>query len=184
MARRTKASQSTDSRIISKKLERKRIKKKTIKRLTDVMIARRRDRAKEFAQLIAGEKAEFILTLDEARLSLNFKNDNTSHSYQPKKICERRSQAAVATSAPQFPRSIMLAVGFSWRDQTRFYPIPKDWKMTDEVFIKSVLRPILFRDVPRLYGKDASKVVLHLDSATSHTCQKVVQWLNDNRIKL
>ena len=159
MARRTKVSQSTVSRIISKKLERKRIKRKTIKRFTDAMIAKRRDRAKGFAELAAGEKAEFILSLDEAVLPLNFKNDNTSHSYQLKKICERRSQAAVATSAPQFPRSITFAAGFSWRGQTRFYPIPEDSKMTGKGFIKSVLYPILFRDVPRLYGKDASRVV-------------------------
>ena len=138
------------------------------------LTAKRRDGAKGFAELVAGEKAEFILTLDEAMLPLNFKKDNTSHSYQPKKICERRSQAAVATSAPQFPRSIMFAAGFSWRGQTRFCPIPKDSKMIGEVFIKSVLRPTLFRDVARLYGKDASKVVLHLDSATSHLCQETL----------
>ena len=100
MARRTKVSQSTVSRIISKKLERKRIKNKTNKRLTDAMLAKRRDRAKGFAELVAGEKAEFILTPDEAVLPLNFKNGNTSHSYQPKKICERKPQATVATSAP------------------------------------------------------------------------------------
>ena len=113
MARRAEISQSTVSGIISKKLGRKRIKKKTIKRLTDAMIAKRRDRAKGFAELVAGEKAEFILTLDEAMLPLNFKNGNTSHYYQQKKICERRSQAAVATSAPQFPCLIMFAADFS-----------------------------------------------------------------------
>ena len=85
VARRTKVSQSTVSRIISKKLERKRIKKKTIKRLTDAMIAKRRDRAKEFAELVADEKAEFILASDKAMLPLNFKNGNTNHSYQPKR---------------------------------------------------------------------------------------------------
>ena len=42
--------------------------KKTIKRLTDTIIAKRRDRGKGFAELVAGEKAEFILTLDEAML--------------------------------------------------------------------------------------------------------------------
>ena len=65
------------------------------------------------------------------------------------KICEKRSQTAVATSAPQFPRSIVFAAGFSWRDQKSFYPIPKDSKMTGEVFIESVLRPILFRSKKR-----------------------------------
>ena len=53
-----------------------------MKRLTDAMIAKRRDRAKGFVELAAGEKPEFILTLDEAMLPLNFKNSNTSHSYE------------------------------------------------------------------------------------------------------
>ena len=38
------------------------------------MIAKRRDRVEGFAELVAGEKAEFILTLDESMLPLNFKN--------------------------------------------------------------------------------------------------------------
>ena len=83
----------------------------------------------------------------------------------------------------QFPRAIMFAAGFSWRGQTRFCPIPKDSQITGQVFIKSVLRPILFKNVSRLYGKDGSKVVLHMDSATSHICQETVQWLNDSRTK-
>ena len=90
------------------------------------MIGKRTDRAKGFVELVAGEKAEFILTLDEAMLPLNFKNGNTSHSYQPKMICERRSQAAIATSTPQFPRPIIFAAGFFWRGQTCFHPTPKD----------------------------------------------------------
>ena len=111
---------------------------------------------------------------------LNFENGNTSPSYQSKKIYEGMSQAAVATSASYIPPSIMFAAGFSWRGQTGFYPTPEDSKRTGEVFIKFVLCSILFRDVSRLFGRDASKVVLHLDSATSYTGQKTVQWLNDN----
>ena len=37
------------------------------------MIAKRRERAEGFEELVAGEKAEFILTLDEAVPPLNFK---------------------------------------------------------------------------------------------------------------
>jgi len=85
MGRRTKVSQSTVHRIIDKKVDRKRIKKLKVHRLSDAMIAKRRIRAKPFAELVAGKKAEFILTLDEAKLPLNFLNGHTTHSYQPKK---------------------------------------------------------------------------------------------------
>ena len=38
-------------------------------------------------------------------------------------------------------------------------------------------------DVPKLFGKDARKVVLHMDSATSHTARKTVACLNSRGIK-
>lgn len=38
-------------------------------------------------------------------------------------------------------------------------------------------------DVPRLYGADAPNVILHMDSASSHTSRKVVKWLKDHNIK-
>ena len=80
MARRTKVSQMTVCRVINKKLDRKLIKKKTIKRLNAAMIDKRKKRAKPFAALVAGKNKEFILTLDEALLPLNFMNGQTAHS--------------------------------------------------------------------------------------------------------
>ena len=74
MARRAKVSQSTIYRIIDKKLDKKRTKKKTVKRLSAAMIAKRKQRAKPFSELVSGEKKKFILTLDEATLPLNFLN--------------------------------------------------------------------------------------------------------------
>ena len=183
MARRTKVSQMTVCRVINKKLDRKLIKKKTIKRFNAAMIDKRKKRAKPFAALVAGKNKEFILTLDEALLPLNFMNGQTTHSYQPRKVSERSQNQPVATSAPQFPRSIMYAAGFTWRGQTRFYHIPENSKMNAEVFIHQVLRPMMLEDVPKLYGKDARKVVLHMDSATSHTCTKTVEWLKEHQIK-
>ena len=52
----------------------------------------------------------------------------------------------------------MYAAGFTWRGQTRFYHIPENSKMNAEVFIHQVLRPMMLKDVPKLYGKDAKKV--------------------------
>ena len=38
-------------------------------------------------------------------------------------------------------------------------------------------------DLPKLYGKEARKVVLHIDSATSHTAQRTIQWLEAHGFK-
>ena len=183
MGRRTKVSQSTVHRIIDKKVDRKRIKKLKVHRLSDAMIAKRRIRAKPFAELVAGKKAEFILTLDEAKLPLNFLNGHTTHSYQPKKKSERIKNQPVATSAPQYPRSIMFAAGMTWRGPTDFYHIPENSKMNSENFCDSVLEPMFTKDIPRLYGRDAKKVVLHMDSASSHTSRDTYNWLNQRKIK-
>ena len=42
---------------------------------------------------------------------------------------------------------------------------------------------MLFEDVPRLYRKEAHKVVLHMDSAPSHTDPKTTEWLDANGLK-
>jgi hypothetical protein len=38
-------------------------------------------------------------------------------------------------------------------------------------------------DVPKLYGADANRVILHMDSARSHIARIVYQWLDDHEIK-
>ena len=38
-------------------------------------------------------------------------------------------------------------------------------------------------DLPKLYGKEAFKVVLHINSATSHTAQMTIQWLEAHGFK-
>ena len=38
-------------------------------------------------------------------------------------------------------------------------------------------------DLPKLYGKEAHEVVLHMDSVTSHTAQLTIQWLEAHGFK-
>ena len=85
MAGRAKVSQPHVCRTTCKKLNKKRAKKKTVKRLSAAMIAKRKERAKPFSDLVSAEKVKFILTLDEAMLPLNFLDGQPSHFYQVKK---------------------------------------------------------------------------------------------------
>ena len=39
---------------------------------------------------------------------------------------------------------------------------------------------MLTKDVPRLYGKETSKVILHLGSASSHVCPAKYAWLDSH----
>ena len=58
----------------------------------------------------------------------------------------------------------------------------KDAKVNAELFIKHILKPVMHENVPRLYGADADKVILHIDSAPAHTAKAVYKWLNDRNI--
>ena len=42
---------------------------------------------------------------------------------------------------------------------------------------------MLTKDVPRLYGKEASKVILDMDSASSHVCPATYAWLDCHGLK-
>ena len=42
---------------------------------------------------------------------------------------------------------------------------------------------MLTKDEPPLYGKEASKIILHMDSASSHVCAATYAWLDSHGFK-
>ena len=178
MGRRLEVCQQRISEVINEDLRWKRLKKQSAKYLTEAMVTKRKKRAKNFKEKIEGEQLEFILTLDEAMLPHDHKNGETEHYYAPKNAKERDRSPPLATSAQKFPEQHMMAAGFTWRGATRLYIVPARAKVNADYFIERILRPMFALDVPRLFGKKASKVLLHMDSVTSHTARKTVNWLN------
>ena len=77
-------------------------------------------------------------------------------------------------------KKLMVAIGICWFGKSKAYIIPSTAKVTAQVLIKSVLTPIVRKDLPRLYGEQSSKVWLHMDSAPSHTADVTQQWLVDS----
>ena len=183
IGKRVGISQQRISEIIKEDLGMKRLKKRSAKHLTDEMVDKRKKRAKKFKKLIEGDQLKYLLTEDEAMLPLDYTNGETDHYYALKNNEERDRPAPLATSAQQFPEQYMMAAAFCWHGQTRLTIIPARAKVNADYFIQHVLTPMFDVDVPKLFGKDAGKVVLHMDSATSHTARKTVAWLNSRGIK-
>jgi hypothetical protein len=50
-------------------------------------------------------------------------------------------------------------------------------------FINSILKPIVEKDISRLYSGEEHNVVLHFDSAGSHTTMEVYSWLDERNVK-
>ena len=183
MARLTGVSQPTVSRIVNEDLDRVCLKKPTAPKLTDAQVTQRKVHAKPFSLLVSGGREQYILTLDEAWISLDFTNGQSPIYYAEKTKSEGTRAPPVATSAPRFCQKTLYAAGFTWRGQTGLYFIPPNTTISSEVFIKYVLEPMLTKDVPRLYGKEASKVILHMDSASSHVCPATYAWLGSHGFK-
>ena len=141
------------SRIVNEDLDRACLKKPTAPKLTDAQVAQRKVRTKPFSLLVSGGREQYILTLDEAWISLDFTNGQSPIYYSEKTKSERTRAPSLATSAPRFCQKILYAAGFTWRGQTGLYFIPPNTTISSEVLIKSVLEPMLTKDVPRLYGK-------------------------------
>lgn len=114
---------------------------------------------------------------------MDLTNGQSPIYYAEKTKSERTRAPPVATSAPRFCQKTLYAAGFTWRGQTGLYFIPPNTTISSEVFIKYVLEPMLTKDVPRLYGKEASKVILHMDSASSHVCPATYAWLDSHGFK-
>ena len=59
----------------------------------------------------------------------------------------------------------MLAMGICKRRTSRLYVVPDGCKVNAETFIKLILKPMVEKDIPKLFVDDAKKVVFHMDSA-------------------
>lgn len=77
----------------------------------------------------------------------------------------------------------MVVMGICWRGKSRAYIVEGSAKINADYLIQNILTPIFDKDIPKLYGDDAWKVVLHMDAAPSHFAKKTTQWLQDRGIK-
>ena len=57
-----------------------------------------------------------------------------------------------------WPQNATVAMGVCWRGKSRIYVVPENTKINADNFIKLILKPMLEKDILRLYGKDAKKV--------------------------
>jgi hypothetical protein len=66
---------------------------------------------------------------------------------------------------------------------TDLYFVPPTTKVDRWFFINSILKLIVEKDIRRLYPGEEHKVVLHFDSAGSHTTPEVYSWLDERNVK-
>ena len=80
-------------------------------------------------------------------------------------------------------KKIMVVMGICWEGRSKIYIVDRKAKVNAEYLIQHILTPMFDKDIPRLYGVNARKVVLHMDSAPSHVAKETTRWLQDRGIK-
>ena len=112
-------------------------------------------------------KLNYVFTFDESYIQLDQTIQKREFYYEGVKLFVPDDLKKLPCTS--WPKKLMVAIEICWFGKLKPYIIPSTAKVTVRVLIKSVLTPIVTKDLPRLYGEQSSKVWLHMDSAPRHT---------------
>lgn len=174
-------SASTINRTIDKDLDMKKATKGKVHALSDRTVAQRMARALPLYNYIRGRRLKYIVSIDEAwayssycngqrKIFYRFRGDTTQKKWI--NFCKKNGA-----------NGVMFACGISWRGPTDIYFVEPGAKVNADYYFKYVLRPIVEKDIPRLYPGEVAKVILHQDSAPAHTAKKTIAYLKSTGIQ-
>jgi AraC-like DNA-binding protein len=181
LAQRYEVSRRTVQRILKDDLGAGLRKKTRTYVLSNKQMQQHLDRGRRFLQLIGGNHWEYIISLDEAWLSMNDSNGIRDVYY--KKQGKETPQTWTKTWKQKYAKKVMFAAGVSSRGVTGLYFVPRTKKVDHFFFINKILEPIVQKDIPRLYPGEERKGILHFDFDTSHTTPAVYQYLDEHEVK-
>ncbi|KAJ4427951.1 hypothetical protein ANN_23963 [Periplaneta americana] len=65
----------------------------------------------------------------------------------------------------------MVVAGYCSKGQLKIKRVASTAKVNTVYFQKKMLRPVYVQDIPRVYGRDPSKVYIHMVKASNHTAE-------------
>ena len=181
LARRHGVSRTLIRRILVTDLKAKLLKKTKTHALSNKQVQQRLDKGNALLKILGGGRRRCIISLDEAWLSLNDCGGITDSYYRKmgKEVPASRSRKW----RQKHPQKSMFAAGVCARGVTDMYFVPDKSKVNQEFFMNYILKPIIERDIPRLYPGEEKKVILHFDSAFSHTTPAVYALLKKAQVQ-
>ena len=156
-------------------------KKKRTHHLSEKQAKQRLDKGEGFLELLTPRKLRYILTFDETYITLDDTSGETDFYYDGN--CLEIPDDWKKKPRKSWPRKVMVVIGICWRGKTKAYIVPEKAKVNADYFIKHILKPIVEKDIPRLYGELSGKVKIHMDSAPGHVSKKTYKWLDDRDVK-
>lgn len=166
MAKLVQVPRSTVQQII-KRLGKRVAFKTTVHSLNPKQIANRKTNSKKiYEKYLAGQKSEFVVSLDEAMFYVQNCNGKRRVCYV--KRGEKIPENWVVQKG-NFLKKHMVVGAISGRGVIDLFQVPKKVKVNADWYISKVLKPLVNTHLPRIYGDDLHKVVIHHDKASSHT---------------
>ena len=181
MAKKFKTSTTTINRPLKVDLDVKVRKKRKTHTLTPEQAEQRLALGPEFLQFLTPRKLRYIFTMDETWVSTNdlIGEKNIYYKQENVEIPEEWKilpKCAWPKKSDGCNRNLLAG-------KSRAYIVQGKAKVNADYFIQHILKPIVEKDIPQLYGNDSRKVIVHMDSAPAHTAKKTYQWLDEREIK-
>jgi hypothetical protein len=174
LANKNKVSEPTIGRIIHEDLGLTTRKKQKVHSLQPHhKIDRKTNYRKLYENHLAGDRSEFCVTLDEALFSIQDCNE-TSKIYYSKENYE--TEEYVCAKKENFCKKFMVVGALSGRGRLPLIKIPQKTKIDAEYYAEYVLKPILEKEIPKLYGEDTNRVFVDHDAESSHTASFTAEY--------
>jgi hypothetical protein len=156
-------------------------KKKVHKLKENHKNVRKTNSRKLYEQHLAGNKCDYVVSIDEAYIYVTYCNGERKICYI--KRSENLPEDWVNECNESFPEGFMVVGGMSGRGPLPLIRIPKNTKISSDTYIEYVLKPLFEIHIPKLYPNEMNKIFFHHDMASSHTSAKTQQFLQEMAIK-
>ena len=171
----------TVNRIINCLLKAKLRKKRSVHKLSDAQIKKRRAQTWRLYLRLNNNKWKNFVTTDKAMFYMG-------GSYGRRRVCYIRSnetdmQKLKFVKRDSFAPGFMVWAGVSYYGKTSLRIINKGVKVNADYYIGHVFKSFIEKDVPRLFPGRAREMVFHQDSASSHTARKTLDFLQKRRVQ-
>lgn len=177
LANRLNMAQTTVRKIIHKDLDLVTRKKTALHMLTpNDKLNRKTNFRKLYKNHLAGDRSEFVVTVDEAWVYLNDCNQKSPICYV--KRGEKTPGDWILNCKECFPKGFMVIGALSGRGPLPLIKVPGKVKVNSKYYVDYVLRPLFEEHVLKIYTGELNKVYFHHDKASSHTAKFTTDYLS------
>lgn len=136
---------------------------------------RKKNCRKLYEKYLAGEKCNFVVTLDESWIKLKIDSGKTSFCYIKKG--ERVPEEWIKQTRTLWERKFMIVAAMCYFRTFPLIKIPDGVTMTSQVYVNRVLKPLIKNHLVKSFGDDISKVYIHHDKSPVHVSKFTTEYM-------